>query len=80
MNIPSSKLDQLADRLARTTGEDVETAVLRAVEERLSRVAAAAQGDRRAIQKFFDRVTQMPVNDPRPAGEIIGYGPNGLPR
>jgi antitoxin VapB len=41
MNVRSAKLDQLAQRLARLTGEDVETALARAIEERLSRVAAA---------------------------------------
>ena len=39
MNIRSARVDQLAQRLARLTGEDVETALERAIEERLSRVA-----------------------------------------
>ena len=39
MNIASPKVDELAQRLARLTGEDVETALERAIEERLSRVA-----------------------------------------
>src|SRR4051812_2319129 len=38
MNIRSAKVDELAQRLARLTGEDVETALERAIEERLSRV------------------------------------------
>ena len=38
MNIRSAKVGQLAQRLARLTGEDVETALERAIEERLSRV------------------------------------------
>ena len=33
MNIASPKVDELARRLARMTGEDVETALERAVEE-----------------------------------------------
>jgi antitoxin VapB len=82
MNIASRKLDELAQRLARLTGENVETALERAVEERLSRISAdAPEGDRReAMQTFFDRVSRMPVIDPRPVDEIIGYGPDGLPR
>jgi antitoxin VapB len=80
MNIASRKVDELAQRLARLTGEDVETALERAIEERLSRVAPTAQGDRRAaMQTFFDRVSQMPVLDARSADEIVGYDPNGLP-
>jgi len=80
MNIAFAKVDELARRLACRTGEDVETALERAIEERLARVAVAAHGDRRAaIQRFFDRVSQMPVLDARSADEIVGYGPDGLP-
>ncbi len=81
MNIASPKVDELAQRLARLTGEDVETALERAIEERLSRVAGeTAQMNRRAaMQRFFDRVSQMPVLDSRSVDEIIGYGPDGLP-
>jgi antitoxin VapB len=58
----------------------VETALERAIEERLSRVAAAAQSDcRAAMQRFFDHISQLPVLDSRSADEIIGYGPEGLP-
>ena len=61
MNIASPKVDELARRLARLTGEDVETALERAVEERLARMAAAApQSDRQAaMRRFFDSVSQM---------------------
>ena len=82
MNIASRKLDELTQRLARLTGEDVETALERAIEERLSRVAPAARSDgprRASMQKFFDRVSQMPVLNTRPADDILGYGPDGLP-
>jgi hypothetical protein len=44
MNIRSAKVDELAQRLARLTGEDIETALERAIEERLSRVASPAVG------------------------------------
>ncbi len=82
MNIASGRLDELAERLARLTGEDLETALERAVEERLSRVAAdTSQSDRRqAMRTFFDRLSRMTVTDPRPAEEIFGYDPDGLPR
>jgi antitoxin VapB len=80
MNIRSAKVDQLAQRLARLTGEDVETALERAIEERLSRVAPPASTDRKAaLDSFFERVSRMPVLDPRPAEEIIGYDGCGLP-
>ncbi len=80
MNIASAKVDELAHRLARLTGEDIETALERAIEERLTRVAAAPAGDRQsAIRKFIERVSVMPVKDARSIDEIIGYGPEGLP-
>jgi antitoxin VapB len=81
MNIASPKINELARRLARVTGEDLDTALERAIEERLSRFAGeAAQANRRsAMQRFFGRVSQMPVLDPRSADEIMGYGPDGLP-
>ncbi len=79
MNIASAKVNELAQRLARLTGEDVETALERAIEERLSRVEVSAPADRReAMRKFFDRVSRMPIKDPRPIDQIIGYGPDGL--
>jgi hypothetical protein len=80
MNITSGKVDELAQRLARLTGEDMETALERAIEERLSRIAISTQADRRvAIQDFFDRVSNIPVKDARSIDEIIGYGSDGLP-
>ncbi len=80
MNIASAKLDELAQRLSRLTGEGVETALERAVEERLARIAVTTQGDRQAaIRRFFDRVSAMSVKDDRSIDEIVGYGPDGLP-
>jgi antitoxin VapB len=84
MNIRSAKLDQLAQRLASLTGEDVETALERAIEERLSRVAAPVPTDRKAaLDSFFERVSLMRVLDSRPMDEIVGYNimgcrPDGL--
>jgi antitoxin VapB len=80
MNICSAKLDQLAQRLASLTGEDVETALQRAIEERLSRVAPPAPADRKtAMDSFFARVSRLRVLDSRPADEIVGYDGCGLP-
>ena len=80
MNIRSAKVDQLAKRLARLTGEDIETALERAIEERLSRVAPPAPADRKAaIESFIERVSQLRVLDPRPVDEMVGYDGFGLP-
>lgn len=80
MNIASAKVDELAHRLARLTGEDVETALERAIEERLSRVALPVGTDKNAVlTSFFDKISHLPVRDGRPIDEILGYGPDGLP-
>ncbi|HEY3778232.1 MAG TPA: type II toxin-antitoxin system VapB family antitoxin [Rhizomicrobium sp.] len=80
MNVASPRLNDLAQRLARATGEDVQTALERAVEERLSRIGNLAPIDRqKALRGFFNRVSGMPIRDDRPPDEIVGYGPDGLP-
>ncbi len=62
------------------TGEYVETAVERALAERLSRLCVPSAEDRRgALQELFDLAAQMPTNDTRGIEEIFGYGPEGLP-
>jgi len=80
MNIRSAKVDELAQRLARVTGEDIETALERAIEERLSRVTLPTPADRRAaIDSFFEKASRLRVLDSRPADEIMGYDRFGLP-
>jgi hypothetical protein len=80
MNIRSAKVDELVQRLARLTGEDVETALERAIEERLSRVVLPVPGDRKAaMESFFERVSGLQVLDFRSADEIVGYDRFGLP-
>ena len=79
MSIASPRIEELAQRLARLTGADVETALERAVEERLSRLAAPSAEDRRAaLREFFDLAARTPAKDARSIDEIIGYGPDGL--
>jgi antitoxin VapB len=78
MNIRSAKVDELAQRLARLTGEDVETALERAIEERLSRVSSPPADRNAALTSFFERTASLPVLDPRPADEILGYDRFGL--
>lgn len=80
MNIRSPKVDRLIEQLSRLTGEDVETALARAIEERLSRVAPSEPADRKAaLNAFFANASRMPVLDPRSTEEIVGYNGLGLP-
>ena len=79
MNIRSAKVDELAQRLARLTGEDIETALERAIEERLSRVVPPAADRKAALTTFFERTANLPVLDSRSVDEILGYDRFGLP-
>lgn len=80
MNHASAKIDELAQRLARMTGEDLETALERAIEERIARVTAPSREKAQAaLRTFFDRLSALPSLDARTADEIIGYGADGLP-
>jgi antitoxin VapB len=78
--IPSQKADALAHELAAATGEDIDTAVIRALEERLARIPRSLARDRQiAVEELFNKLASMPVVDSRAPDEIIGYGPDGLP-
>ncbi len=79
--LTSTRVSPLASNLAAVTGEDMETAVVCALVERLARVAPrpAIAGDAE-IDTLFERLARMPVRDARSPDEIVGYGPNGLPQ
>jgi hypothetical protein len=81
LEIRAPKVDALARELATATGEDIDTAVLRAIEERLARARRPRDTHAdAAIEALFDRLARLPVLDRRPPDEIIGYGSDGLPR
>jgi antitoxin VapB len=74
LEIRAPRADMLARALATATGEDIDTAVVRAIEERLARVPRRPASNGSAdIDALFDRLTQLPVLDPRSPDEIIGY-------
>ena len=80
LEIHAPKADALARELANATGEDIDTAVVRAIEERLARTPPRrAVDEAAAIAALFDRLAQLPVIDRRSSDEIIGYGSDGLP-
>jgi antitoxin VapB len=81
LEIHSVKAGSLASQLAAATGEDVDTAVVRAIEERLARVTRQAYFPKDVeLDSLFEKLAQMPVLDARSPDEIVGYGPDGLPR
>ena len=79
-SIKNDDADRLARQLAATTGESLTQAVLVALRERLQREEArrhAGAGDR--LRRLATQVAALPVLDPRPAEEILGYDDRGLP-
>lgn len=81
LNIRNSDTEELADTLARLTGETKTEAVRRALQERLTRVRAERTG--RTLADELDEIalhcSQLPVLDNRSAEEILGYDEHGLP-
>ncbi|HEX6142599.1 MAG TPA: type II toxin-antitoxin system VapB family antitoxin [Geminicoccaceae bacterium] len=83
LSIKDPRADQLAREVARLAGESLTEAVARALEERLERLQHDRPGRRRLADELDDiarRCARLPVLDPRPPDEIIGYDEHGLPR
>jgi len=75
----STRVTNLASELAAATGEDLETAVVSALEEKLARVGRPQRlANDRDIDALFERIANMPVRDDRSPDEIIGYDAHGL--
>jgi antitoxin VapB len=81
ISIKDPETDRLARALAAATGESLTTAIRRALEERLEREAQRSRrGIAVEIRRIQERLARLPVLDPRPDEEILGYDDHGLPR
>ena len=87
LRISDPKIEELAQELAKRTGEDPTVAVVRALEERLTRqpqmptlpLSTAEQERRMAeIQKIVAEFNKLPVLDNRTPEEML-YDEDGLP-
>jgi antitoxin VapB len=81
ISIKDPDTDRLARDLSRATGESLTEAIRRALEERLAR--ETRRRDRRLVaevRRIQERVARLPVLDPRPADQLLGYDEHGLPR
>ena len=82
LNIRNPEAEELAERLARLTGETKTEAVTRALRDRLDRLRR--ERSRRRLADELDELAlhcaRLPVRDERPAEAILGYDENGLPR
>jgi antitoxin VapB len=82
LNLRNPEVEKLAAELSRLTGETKTEAVTKAVRDRLERVKRARH--RRSLADELDAIGKecaaLPVLDPRPPDEILGYDEHGLPR
>lgn len=81
LSIKHPEADRLARELARTTGENLTEAVMKALRERLEREVGRRSGRalREEIARMQERVARLPVLDSRSDEEILGYDDRGLP-
>ena len=82
LNIRSPEADALASELAQLTGETKTRAVIEAIRDRLDRVKRERRPRSLAdeLERIARRCAALPVHDDRSPDQILGYGPDGLPR
>lgn len=81
LNIRNGEAEELAEKLARLTGETKTEAVIKALRDRLERVRRARTKRRLAdeLDDIARHCAALPVRDARPAEDILGYDDSGLP-
>jgi antitoxin VapB len=82
LNIRNRETEQLAEDLARETGETKTEAVTKALRDRLTRLRRE-RGQRRLadeLEEIARHCAALPVLDTRSPEEILGYDDHGLPR
>jgi len=82
LNIKHPEADRLARELSRATGESVTQAVIRALRDRLARIAGrrARRGLQADIERIQARVASLPRLEPGGDDELLGYDEHGLPK
>jgi antitoxin VapB len=82
LSIKHPEADRLARELAKSTGEGLTEAVIKALRERLTREKGKKRGRRLSeeLRAIGERVAAMPVLDRRTPEEILDYDERGVPR
>lgn len=82
LSLKDPEADRLARELAERTGETLTAAVVTALRERLARLRRRPRRRRLKddLREIALRCSALPTLDERPVDEILGYGPDGLPR
>lgn len=82
LNIRKREAEELVEALVKLTGETKTEAVTKALRDRLARLRR--ERSRRRLADELDDIARhcarLPVRDPRPADQILGYDEHGLPR
>lgn len=81
LNIRNAETEQLAEALARLTGETKTRAVTVALRDRLNRLRRDRSGRSLAqeLEEIAEHCSSLPVLDSRDTDEILGYDEVGLP-
>lgn len=81
LNIRNPETEQLAETLAKLTGETKTQAVTVALRDRLERLSRRRSGRRLAeeLDEIALHCASLPVLDSRDAEEVLGYDEQGLP-
>lgn len=82
LSIKHPEADRLARELAKSTGEGLTEAVIKALRERLARQRGRKAGRRLSeeLRAIGERCAALPVLDERTPEEILDYDDRGLPR
>ncbi|MCC6776844.1 MAG: type II toxin-antitoxin system VapB family antitoxin [Hyphomicrobiales bacterium] len=82
--IKNSATEAKIRKLAKATGRSLTAAIDHAVERELAQVAPPRRRkgriDRKTLAKLLEYFDTLPVDDPRPHDEIVGYDEIGVPR
>lgn len=81
LNIRNPETEQLAETLAKLTGETKTEAVTQALRDRLVRLRRERTHRRLAdeLDEIARHCAKLPIRDPRTPDEILGYDEHGLP-
>jgi len=81
ISIKDPETDRLARALAAATGESLTEAIRHALQDRLERESRRSRrGIGVEVRRIQERLARLPVLDPRPPEEIMGYDEHGVPR
>jgi len=83
LSIKDPEADELARKLARSTGETITQAIVVALRERLAREQRKSEAVEALVEEIMDigrHCASLPLLDARSADEIIGYDQHGLPQ